>query len=408
MPEDRISVLHFTYSEVYAGAEEHMLTLLRGLDRQQFRPLLACHPRLLEEIRPTLPEDVEVFPIRLEGLTSYAAAWQFGRILREQRVRILHSHMFHSSLLASPLGWACGVPVIIETPHVAERWRKGWMKGHFWIDRLVGKCVTRYIAVSQSNANYLVKTKGLPRDKVITIRNGCDLANFSPDRPAHPDLRKTLGINNEDLILLVPARLEPQKGHAVLLKALPSVLREFPRIKVVLVGEGRLRRDLEQQAEALGLSSNIMFVGFQSKMADWYAFADLMVLPSFFEGLPLVAIESLAAGCPVVATEVDGTPEVVVHMKTGLTVPPGEPGPLSEAIRFLLRYPHIRKTMGERGREFVELEFSQARQIRETANLYRHALTSRRRWLDALLPATKSASEPPLAARPSELYRRRF
>jgi L-malate glycosyltransferase len=210
MPETPIPVLHFTYSQVYAGAEEHMLALLRGLDRERFRPLLACHPRLLEGMRHALPGDVEVFPIRLEGLGSYRAAWQLGRILRNQRVEILHSHMFHSSLLASPIGWACGVPVIIETPHVAERWRKGWVKGAFWMDRVIGQCVTHYIAVSQSNANYLVETKGMHPGKVITIRNGCDVTQFTPGRPAHEGLRKTLGVNDEELLLLVPARLEPQ------------------------------------------------------------------------------------------------------------------------------------------------------------------------------------------------------
>jgi glycosyltransferase involved in cell wall biosynthesis len=402
MPDTKISVLHFTYSEVYAGAEEHMLTLLRGLDRELFRPLLVCHPRLLQEIRTTLPEDVEVFPIRLEGLTSFGAAWQLGRILREQRVEILHSHMFHSSLLASPIGWACRVPVIIETPHVAERWRKGWMNRHFWVDRQIGRYVTHHIAVSQSNAKYLVQDKGLDPDKVITIRNGCDLARFAPGRPAPSGLRKALGFTEENLILLVPARLEPQKGHAILLKAMPDVLREFPQSKVVFVGDGSLRRDLEQQTERLGLGSTVKFVGFQSNMAEWYHFADLMVLPSFFEGLPLVAIESLAAGCPVVATAVDGTPEVIVDGETGLTVPPGEPLQLAEAICLMFRYPYIRQHLGRCGRDFVAVNFNQAKQIRETVELYRRAMSSREQWLGHRTPNAESVGgspKEPLVAR---------
>lgn len=402
MAEMKISVLHFTYSEVYAGAEEHMLTLLRGLDREQFRPLLACHPRLYAAIKGILPEDVQTFTIKLEGPTSLKAAWQLGRILRNQKVEILHSHMFHSSLLASPIGWVCRVPVIIETPHVAERWRKGWVKGHYWVDRFVGRCVTYYVAVSQSNAQYLMEDKGLHRDKVIVIRNGCDLAHFSPNRPAPEGLRKRLGFKGDDLVLLVPARLEPQKGHAILLKALPSVIREFPQTKVVFVGDGNLRKDLEQQSEALGLTSSLRFVGFQSNMPDWYVLADLMVLPSFFEGLPLVAIESLATGCPVVATAVDGTPEVIIDGKTGLTVPPGDAVQLSEAIRYMFRYPQTRKSLGHYGRKFVESVFNQAKQIEETANLYRLAVSSRKRLVNPPIPLAKSASAPPgetLAAR---------
>jgi glycosyltransferase involved in cell wall biosynthesis len=267
------------------------------------------------------------------------------------------------------------------------------VKGSFWVDRLISRCVTYHIAVSQSNAQYLEQCKRLHHDKVITIRNGCDLARFAPDRPAPEGLRQTLGFNDGDLSLLVPARLEPQKGHAVLLKALPRVLQEFPQLKAIFVGDGNLRNDLEQQTLDLGLGSSVRFVGFQSRMADWYAIADLMVLPSFYEGLPLVAIESLAARCPVVATAVDGTPEVVVNGETGLTVPPGEPGPLAEAICSMFRNPQMRKSFGRRGRELVESEFDQARQIRETADLYRLGSSSQRRWLDRPISNAQSAGE---------------
>ena len=196
-------------------------------------------------------------------------------------------------------------------------------------------------------------------------------------------------------MLIVPARLEPQKGHAVLLRALPSVLREFPQLKVALVGDGNLRGDLETQADALGLSPSVRFVGFQSNMADWYALANLMVLPSFFEGLPLVAIESLAAGCPVVATAVDGTPEVVVDGVTGLTVPPGAPAQLAEAICLMLRDPETRQALAHRGRDFVVSEFNLAKQVRQTADLYRLAWSQRRPGTGHSVPAVKSLGEPP-------------
>src|SRR5579872_976498 len=102
MVDSRIPVLHFTYSQVYAGAEEHMLTLLRGLDRDQFRPYLACHPDLHDKVKNTVPEDIQIFPLRLEGFTSFGAARELRRILKQQKIEIFHSHMFHSSLLASP------------------------------------------------------------------------------------------------------------------------------------------------------------------------------------------------------------------------------------------------------------------------------------------------------------------
>jgi glycosyltransferase involved in cell wall biosynthesis len=141
----------------------------------------------------------------------------------------------------------------------------------------------------------------------------------------------------------------------------------------------------------------VRFVGFQSNVADWFALGDLTVLPSFYEGLPLVAIESLAAGRPVVATAVDGTPEVVVHGFTGLTVPPGDSCRLAEAICILLRSPEMRHNFGRQGRQWVETHFKQEKQVRETQGFYiwarEHSRQRRALAKDPLPQASVSESE---------------
>ena len=116
----RISILEFSNTRVRAGAEEHILTLLRGLDRERFRLHLVCTPELSEQLRPDVPGDVEMVPLHLEKASQVSAALRFARILRERRIDILHSHMFRSSLVASPIGWLCHVPVIVETSHGRE------------------------------------------------------------------------------------------------------------------------------------------------------------------------------------------------------------------------------------------------------------------------------------------------
>jgi len=365
-----LSVLYFSNELVRGGAEEHMLTLLRGLDRKIFRPLLVGTPEVIEQLKPDLPEDVEVTIQRLRSPRDLSAAWHLGRVLRTRRVDILHSHLFYASLFASPLGRLCRVPVIIETPHVRENWRHGWLKGRFVVDRLIARFVDRYIAVSASNRRYLVEEKGLPATKIVTIYNGCDVDRFDPQHVAPTTLRASLGFSTEDHILVVLARLEPQKGHHVLLAAFPEVLRQFPHARLVCVGEGSLRRALEDQARALGVLAAVRFVGQQANVTDWLALADLTVLPSFWEGLPLAAIESLAIGRPVVATAVDGTPEAVVDGHTGLTVPAGDPAPLARAICRLLSNPAERQQFGQAGRVWVLEHFTQQRQLRETQNLY--------------------------------------
>lgn len=364
-----ISVLHFTNATARAGAEEHILTLLRGLDRQQFRLNLVCDPEIAELMRPDVPEDVELIPLVFRRLGDAAAAFRLRQILRVKRVDVLHSHLFWSSLFASPVGHFCSVPVVIETTHVREVWRKGW-KANFAVDRVVGKCVDRYIAVSEANGHYLVEEKGLPAKKVKVIRNGSDVRRFDPEYKPAGGLKTSLGFGESDPVLVVVARLEPQKGHKILLHAMPSILNEFPSVKLVCVGDGVLRAELAGLAQVLGLEESVRFVGAQSNVQDWLALGQMSVLPSFYEGLPLVAIESLAAGVPVVATDVDGTPEVVVNGKTGLTVPTNDPKALAQAICLLLHSPELRRQFGAAGRQWVLQEFTEAQQIRRTAELY--------------------------------------
>ncbi len=365
-----ISVLHFTNALARGGAEEHILTLLGGFERARLRLHLVCPPAVAALLKPDLPPDVGLTPLELRRPVQAGAALDLARLLRRLRVDVLHSHGFYASLFASPIGWLCRVPVIVETPHIREHWRRGWLKSRYVVDRLVGRFVDYYIAVSQANADYLTQQKRLPARKVVVIRNGCDLARFDPAHPPPPGLKRSLGFGEEDPVLVVLARLEPQKGHALLLQALPPVCAAFPHVRLVFAGEGSLRGALQQQARELGLEANVRFVGYQPNASDWLALADATVLPSFFEGLPLVAIESLAAARPIVATAVDGTPEVVRDGENGLLVPPGDPARLAEAICRILADPGWRQRLGRNGREWVLRHFTRERQVRETQDLY--------------------------------------
>jgi glycosyltransferase involved in cell wall biosynthesis len=261
--------------------------------------------------------------------------------------------------------------VILDTSHGREAWRQGW-KSSFLVDRLAHRCVDWTIAVSEANARFLVCEKHLAAEKIVVIHNGCDLAR-TPRPGAAAELRYSLAIGAEDPVLLVVGRLEPQKGHSVLLHALPSVCAAFPKVRVVLLGEGSLRPDLEKQARDLAIEANVCFAGFQANIPDWLELADFTVLPSFYEGLPLVAIESLAAGRTMVATAVDGTPEVIVHGSTGLTVPPGDAPALASAIRTLLANATFRHSLADAGRSWVHEHFTKEKQIAQTQQLYLRA-----------------------------------
>jgi len=369
----KISLMYFSNEDVRGGAEEHILALLRGLDRSYFHLSLVCTPVMAKRLAQDMPADVEVFPLSLRMPTQLTSMLQLATLIRRNRVDVLHSHLFYASLFASPIAWLCRVPVIIETPHVREAWRHGW-RSSYLVDRIIASTVDRYIAVSRANARYLVEEKRIRPEKITIIRNGCDVTRFHPFHVVPAGMKESLGFCSSDPVLAIIGRLEPQKGHRILLEALQIVRAEFPQVRLVCVGEGSLRPEFETYVLAAGLQDAVRFVGFRGNVEDWLALADLTILPSFFEGLPIIAIESLATARAVVATAVDGTPEIVLDGRTGLTVAPGDASELANAIQRLLRDPELSRTLGENGRQLVTEHFDVRKQVQQTQSLYLQAL----------------------------------
>ena len=205
--QKRIPILYFCNETERGGAEEHLVALLRGLDRELFRLHLACTDEMARKLRPDVPDDVEIFPVTLRKAKHLAGMSRLARILRERQIGILHSHLFYASLFASPIGRLVGVPLTFETPHVREQWRKGRLKSSYAVDRMIGQCVDYYVAVSQANAQYLVEDKRLPSKKIVVIHNGCDVNRFDPAREAPSGLRASLGFSPNDPVLVVLGRL---------------------------------------------------------------------------------------------------------------------------------------------------------------------------------------------------------
>jgi glycosyltransferase involved in cell wall biosynthesis len=368
----KVRVLHVSSAESRGGNEEGVLSLLRNFDRSKFSPMLACPPALIR----AYGKDLEGLDINVYPLPALSRPYQFGairrltHILRTVKPDVVHTHLFVTSLCAAPVARLCGVPVVIESCRIREAWRRGLFKS-YWIDRYVNRFVDANIAISESLRGYLTKIKGFPREKVFVIRNGRELCRVLADSGKDAgELRREFGVPTDHLVICIPGRLEVQKGHHYLLEALPVVLSRFPNVRVLLLGDGSLRDQLQTEIHHRGLQDYVLLTGYRQDVYDIIRISDLVVLPSMFEGLPLVAIEAGALGRPIVATAVDGTPEVVLHEKTGWLVPPANGEELAQAICMFLGDPELRRRCGERARHYILQEYSFERVIKETENLY--------------------------------------
>ena len=341
-------VVHYVDGEVFGGSEEAALQLMASLDRGQWEPVLLHHTgaaRLAEGARDIGVRTVTTgAPPRAAPVRSVGPLW---RAVRAERPAVFHAH------LSWPLGCKYGalaarlarVPAVVGTAQL-------WVELKSRRPPLAPKLFHRIIAVSREVERRYARTLHVPPNRLVVVPNGIRVPLQAP--VPDPALRAGLVRGRPEYVVLTPARLHPQKGHAYLLAAAALV----PDATFVLAGDGPLRVELERSARELGIADRCVLLGERHDVPALLAASDLFVLPSLYEGLPVSVLEAMAACRPIVATGVGGTDEAVMHERTGLLVPPRDPASLAAAIRRLRADPALAQRLAQAGRERVEHEFS--------------------------------------------------
>jgi glycosyltransferase involved in cell wall biosynthesis len=275
--------------------------------------------------------------------------------LRKLNADVLCCHGYKADLLGYWAARGAGIAVV----GVSRGWTGATRRVRFYegLDKRILRRMDAVVCVSAGQAQK-VRRAGVSPDRVLVIRNAIQTERFQ-----HPDLfyrRHLESFFAEPCrrIVVAAGRLSPEKGFGQLVEAAAMVTRKDADVGFVLFGDGPLKQELERRIHELGLAGRFILAGFHQDVDQFLPHAELVVLPSFTEGLPNVALESLAAGVPVVATAVGGTPEVVQDGISGFLVPPGNPSVLAGRIFDVLSDEPRRKMMGLRGRQYVEAHFT--------------------------------------------------
>ena len=370
-----MKILYFLNSTARGGVEEHVLQLIDKINKNKFAPILVCPKELINLMQDDLDRlKVKTYPINIRKWSQIGEIRKFLTILKEEKPDIVHSHLFFATMFAAPLAKLAGVPKTIETAHLREAWRKGIKKAYF-IDRFFYRFVDEIIAVSNAVKKYLIEEKKLTNNKIKVIYNGVDLEKFKPvKKGVRPHLPHELTGSKWGLTPFftvgVVGRLEPQKGHKYFLEAISLLNGKYQNARFLIVGEGSLRTELEEQAQKLGISNRVEFLGYKKDIVSVLEEIDLLVLPSLYEGLPLVALEAGAMGRPVVATNVDGSPEVIINKETGLIISPKDSLALKEGIELFLKNRDLVNRLGENAGTHIKEKFNLKKQTAETEELY--------------------------------------
>ena len=277
---------------------------------------------------------------------------RLAQLLRRERIQILVTFLFHPTLLGRLMGSLCGVPIRVSS----ERTMASESRVRRMLNRWTVGLATHVVAVSDRVAAYAAREFRIPPDRLTTVCNGVDLDRFRP-APRH-------GFGGDPTIGST-ARLHAENDHATLLRAFSRLSARWPEAELLLVGRGPEEARLKALAEDLGTSTRIRFVGEQGDVAPFLHQMDLYVQPSVAAGMPNSVLEAMAAGLPVVATGVGGTPEVVVEGETGLLVPPRNSMALADAVLKLLEDRRLAQAFGRAGRARVETHFSEERMLQQ-------------------------------------------
>jgi glycosyltransferase involved in cell wall biosynthesis len=278
----------------------------------------------------------------------------------------------------------CGVPLIVHTYHghvFHSYFGPTKTRVYLTIERALGLLTDRVIAVGEGQRREIAGYGVVPAQKLVAIPLGLELGPFLEAESFRGQLRGELGLGSSVPLIGIVARLVPVKAHEVFLKAARLIREQRPDARFLVIGDGERRAELEALVQRMGLASSVTFLGWRADMPAVYADLDVVALSSLNEGSPVSLIEALAAARPVVSTAVGGVPEVVVHGRTGLTVPSGDVTGLAQAITTLLLDQSLAERLGTAGRAHVYPGYDSSRLVDDVRSLYVRELARRGRRL---------------------------
>jgi glycosyltransferase involved in cell wall biosynthesis len=345
-------VLHVIDSLDLGGAQTFLLELVKHHDRTRYLPEVACmhgrgvYAKAFEE------EGIAVHSLS-PGKFPPLYLPNFWRLMRSGGYDILHFHLFGANLCAKPLAIMAGHPAIIvhDQCNDASREKNPLLLAAdaFWNRRS-----DRVIAVSESTRSYLLDREDLPDDLVTVIPNGIDAEVFKPaSEPQREESRDAMGISRDCFVIGGVGRLVAQKNFTLFMDIAARVLSGNPSAVFVIAGTGPQGEELKAKAATLGIADRVRFLGHVSDRLALYHALDALLMTSDFEGTPMVLLEAMACGLPVVASAVDGIAEVCSDGKDAILVAPGDEPRFASSVEYILRNPQIGRDLGKEARNAI-------------------------------------------------------
>ncbi|MFW5775419.1 MAG: glycosyltransferase, partial [Chitinivibrionales bacterium] len=362
-----LRVMQITHDLEIGGLQRVVVTLCKTIRRDLFTPSVLCLRRQGPFARELQEHGVEVFSIpRKPDKADYFAFLKIARVLRKQRIDVIHTHNTEPLMDGTMGAILAGVKTIVHTDHARRFPDK---KRYMVAERLLSCFVYRMIGVSEDTSQNLRHYEKIASKRLMTIPNGIDPDPYTVaiDRNA---VRERLGLSQQGLVIGTVARLSPEKTLEDAIEAFSIVVKRFPDACLLIVGEGPCEEQLRGKASEMGVAQRVVFAGRHCEIAPLVRAMDVFVLSSSREGLPMAVLEAMAGGCPIVSYAVGGVPSAIKDGQSGYLVHPGDIESLARRIKELLDRPALRMQFGENAQMLFAKQFSAEPMTRAYERLY--------------------------------------
>ena len=367
----KINVMQVVHDLNFGGMQRVVVDLCLNIDPSRFKMHVCCLGDLGPNTEELEHKGIPIFLVKKRPGLDYLLPFKLRKLFLRRKIQIVHTHGINPFFYGTIGAILAKVPVKIQTDHA---------RGAFPVARkemisemVLSWFVNRIVAVSEGVKSDLVKYEHISLEKIQVIYNGIDESKFRV-KIDKKKKREEFSIRVYDKVIGVGVRLSEQKGIKYLIEAVSLTAKPFPSIKLLIIGDGECRTGLEKLASDCGIPDKVIFTGFRSDIPELLQIIDVYALPSLWEGHPLVLLEAMAAGKPIVATDIPGNRETVSNGHTGLLVPPKDSSALADALRTLLKNEKLRNDIGINGYEKFKERFVVGRIVEEYQELYENKL----------------------------------
>ncbi|MBN2089692.1 glycosyltransferase [candidate division KSB1 bacterium] len=362
----KIKIMHVLPSLEIGGMETALITLINGMDTDRFENQIFCFDfkNYENSIQHRLhDENIPIYIFEKGHGVDYWLPIKISRILRKQKIDIVHTRNFAALLYGSIAAKLAGVPGAVAD-----------IRGRIPVDegqkcKRLSFLVSKFVGVSEDIKKMLATDFKIKESKIQTIYNGVQIPGENQKLDI-ATLRSKLGLAPNDFVIGTIGRTEPVKDYTSLIRMSAPVLQKYRNVKLMIVGDGSQRTELEKLTKDLGVNTQTIFTGYQKEVSNFLRLINLFALTSVSEGISNVLLEAMATSIPVLATEVGGNPEIVRHNQTGFLIPRPNLNQITEKIELLINNPELAKDLGQNGRKWVEEKFTIEKMVSEYQSLY--------------------------------------